>query len=60
MDVIESNIQTRIPQFTENHERISALVKELKSRLSSVREGGGPDRIKLHRSRGKMMVRDRI
>ena len=60
MDVIESNIQIQTPQFTENHERISTLVKELKARLLSVRKGGGPARIELHRSRGKMMVRDRI
>jgi len=60
MDVIESKIQTQSPQFAENRERISALVEELKGRLSSVREGGGPERVELHRSRGKMMVRDRI
>ena len=60
MDVIESKIQTQSPQFAENRERISVLVMELKTRLASVREGGGPDRVELHRSRGKMMVRDRI
>ena len=60
MDVIESQAQTESPQFAENRERISALVKELKGRLLSVREGGGPERVELHRSRGKMLVRDRI
>ena len=60
MDVIESKTQTQSPQFAENRERISALVKELKGRLLSVREGGGPERVELHRSRGKMLVRDRI
>ena len=60
MDVIESKVQTQSPQFAENRERISALVEELKGRLLSVREGGGPERVELHRSRGKMLVRDRI
>jgi len=60
MDVIESKAQTQSPQFAENKERISALVKELKLRLASVREGGGPDRVELHLSRGKMLVRDRF
>ena len=56
MDVIESKVQTQSPQFAENRERISALVDELKGRLLSVREGGGPERVELHRSRGKMLV----
>jgi len=60
MDVIESKAQTQSSQFVENREQISALVGELKGRLLSVRKGGGPERVELHRSRGKMMVRDRI
>ena len=52
MDVIESKIQTQSPQFAEHCERISALVMELKTRLASVREGGGSERLELHRSRG--------
>ncbi|MCH7714407.1 MAG: methylcrotonoyl-CoA carboxylase, partial [Chloroflexi bacterium] len=60
MDLIESSVQTQSPQFAENRERMAALVAELKDRLSSVREGGGPERVELHRSRGKMLVRDRI
>lgn len=60
MDVIESRVQTRSPQFAENQKRMAALVEELKDRLSSVHQGGGPERVELHRSRGKMLVRDRI
>ena len=60
MDVIESGVQTQSAQFVENRERMAALVSELKDRLSSVREGGSPERAELHRSRGKMLVRDRI
>ncbi len=60
MDVIESTAQTQSPQFAENRECMAALVAELKERMASVREGGGAERTELHRSRGKMLVRDRI
>ena len=60
MDVIESSVQTQSLQFTENRKSMAAVVAELKDRLSLVREGGSPQRAELHRSRGKMLVRDRI
>ena len=60
MDVIESRAQTQSPQFAENRKSMAAVVSELKDRLTSVRQGGSPERVELHRSRGKMLVRDRI
>src|SRR6185436_15367634 len=36
------------------------LSAELRERLSRVKQGGGPDLVKRHTSRGKLFVRDRI
>lgn len=46
--------------YQENDERMSKLVHELKTTISSVNEGGGEKAIKRHTSKGKMLVRDRI
>src|ERR687897_1886799 len=60
MDVIESHIRTDSPEFAENHVRMTALVAELRQRLATVRQGGGPRYLQRHREQGKMPVRERI
>src|SRR3712207_823671 len=39
---------------------MEALVAELRERTASVAEGGGSDAIDKHRSRGKLLARDRV
>ena len=60
MDVIESNIRTQAPDFQVNAKHMRSLTDELATNLSSVRERGDTDAAELHRSRGKMLVRDRV
>ena len=60
MDAIESNIQTNGPDFQKNLEYMQSLIAELNESLRSVRETGDTDAAELHRSRGKMPVRDRV
>ncbi len=36
------------------------LVEELRARLALVRQGGGEEQMRRHRSRGKLPVRERI
>ena len=60
MDAIESNIRTTDTDFQKNLEHMRSLTAELINSLKSVRDGGGIDAVELHRSRGKMMVRDRV
>ncbi|MDA1128282.1 MAG: methylcrotonoyl-CoA carboxylase [Chloroflexi bacterium] len=60
MDAIESNIQTQDPAFLGNAGRMRSLTAELAENLRLVRERGDTDAAALHRSRGKMLVRDRI
>ena len=60
MEVIGSNLRTDVPQFLDNRARMKEMVEDLKARLRQVRSGGGPQATELHRSRGKLPVRDRI
>ena len=60
MDVIESNIENQAADFQNNLKHMRSLVTELAESLSSVRERDDTDSAQRHRSRGKMMVRDRV
>ncbi|KAA0008043.1 MAG: methylcrotonoyl-CoA carboxylase [Thermoplasmata archaeon] len=60
MDVIESHIDTSSKEFKENYAHYEKLVKDLKAKIAEASKGGGEERIKLHKSRGKMLARERI
>ena len=47
-------------EFTDNQARMSALVEELRSKISTITAGGGEKAVERHTSRGKLFVRDRI
>ena len=48
------------PDFVENQAKMSGLVTELSSKISSITAGGGQKAVERHTSRGKLFVRDRI
>jgi acetyl-CoA carboxylase carboxyltransferase component len=60
MDVLETHIDPRSDLFRGNHDRMAALVSQLRERLAVVREGGGPKYLQRHREQGKLPVRERI
>ena len=60
MEVIGSDLRTADRNFLDNQARMEALVRDLKERLSRARAGGGPRAVELHRSRGKLLARERI
>ena len=60
MEVIGSNIRADQRDFQDNQARMESLVRDMKERLSQVRAGGGERAVDLHRSRGKMLARERI
>lgn len=60
MEVIGSNLRTADPDFQDNRARMEALVKDLKERLEQARAGGGQRAVELHRSRDKLLARERI
>ena len=60
MQVIGSDLRTAEGNFLDNQARMETLVRDLKERLSRVRVGGGHQAVELHRSRGKLLARERI
>lgn len=60
MDILESAIETSGKEFKDNAAYYEQLVKDLKDKISIAMKGGGDEAIKLHKSRNKMLVRERI
>ena len=60
MDVLDSHIRSDSPEFADNRARMTALVEELRERLSAAQQGGGPRALQRHREQGKLPVRERI
>ena len=60
MDVIESTIDTSGKEFKDNYKNYEKLAKDLKSHITKAAKGGGDEKIKLHKSRNKMLARERI
>ncbi len=60
MSLIETHLDRTSDRYTVNAARMSALVGELRERLSAVRAGGGEDATAKHRKRGKLTARERI
>src|SRR5262245_44468049 len=60
MQRLPSRVRPDSPEFTANHDTMTALVAELRERLAQAREGGGPRYLQRHREQGKLPARDRI
>jgi acetyl-CoA carboxylase carboxyltransferase component len=60
MAVLTSQVERESEQFRQRHERMTALVAELRARTAEVARGGGEAADERHRSRGKLTARERI
>ena len=60
MDIIESDIDTSSKDFKDNYKHYEVFVKDLKKNIAIAQKGGGEEKIKLHKSRNKMLARERI
>jgi acetyl-CoA carboxylase carboxyltransferase component len=60
MDVMETHIDGDDPEFKTNQEYYLELLKDLSEKLEQAKRGGTDDSRTLHKSRGKMLVRERI
>jgi 3-methylcrotonyl-CoA carboxylase beta subunit len=60
MSTIISKISPKSPEYQSNHQAMSQLMNELRSRLRVVHQGGGIKARQKHEARGKLFVRDRI
>jgi acetyl-CoA carboxylase carboxyltransferase component len=57
---IESKVDTQSPEYRQNFDQMARATAEYKDRLAKVRQGGPPKSRELHRSRGKLLVRERL
>jgi len=58
--ILETRVDRAAAEFDANRARMEELVGELQERLETVAAGGGSEAIERHRSRGKMLARERI
>src|SRR3954471_14467319 len=59
MALLQSRIE-RTDDFSRRRARMEALVEELRMRSAQVAAGGGEKAVERHRSRGKLLARERI
>jgi acetyl-CoA carboxylase carboxyltransferase component len=60
MESIESQIDVNGAEFKENRDHYLKLVADLKEKIGWAKAGGGAESVKLHKSRNKMLARERI
>jgi 3-methylcrotonyl-CoA carboxylase beta subunit/propionyl-CoA carboxylase len=60
MEVLETHVDPASALFRANCDAMQRLVTELRDRLATVRQGGGPTYVRRHREQGKLTVRERI
>jgi acetyl-CoA carboxylase carboxyltransferase component len=60
MAVIKTRIDTASEQYKQNFDAMTSAVVLLRDRLETARMGGGPEDIDRHRSRDKLLARERI
>ena len=60
MDRLDTHIDPQSDDFKRNHDRMAALVAELRDRTAVARQGGGEKYLQRHREQGKLPVRERI
>jgi acetyl-CoA carboxylase carboxyltransferase component len=58
--VLETHVDPASEEFQANREHNLRLVENLRQRLAVVRQGGGPEAVRRHRARGKLLARERI
>lgn len=60
MEVLETHIDPDEPDFKANKEHYLELLKDLNEKVEHIKKGGTEEARTLHKSRGKMLVRERI
>jgi acetyl-CoA carboxylase carboxyltransferase component len=58
--ILETRVERGSAEFATNRARMEELVAELRKRTGKVAEGGGAEAVERHRSRGKMLARERV
>jgi 3-methylcrotonyl-CoA carboxylase beta subunit len=58
--ILETRADPAAPEFGANRERMEALVSDLRERTAEAARGGGDEAVEKHRSRGKLLARERV
>jgi len=58
--ILETRVDRGSPEFEANRARMEELVAELRDRVATLATAGGPGAVEKHRSRGKLLARERI
>jgi len=59
-EVLQSNVRASSPEFAANRTHHEGLAREVQAAVEAVRQGGGEKSVARHRSRGKLLPRERI
>ena len=60
MAILETRVDRSAPEFAANRESMEGLVSELRRLTSESANGGGEQAVERHRSRGKLLARERV
>ena len=60
MALLASHIDRGTDDFVRRAGRMEALLQQLRSRTAEIAAGGGERAVERHRSRGKLLARERI
>lgn len=60
MEILSSSIDVKSPEFQENFSHLKEQVEVLRGRIGKVKAGGGEEAVARHRSRNKLLARERI
>jgi 3-methylcrotonyl-CoA carboxylase beta subunit/propionyl-CoA carboxylase len=60
MDRLDTHVDPSSGEYRRNHERMTALVADLRTRHDRVKQGGGEKYLQRHREQGKLPARERI
>lgn len=60
MEILETHLQTDSADYFSNVQSMQSHVQKWRERLAEVKQGGGPETIEKHKSRGKLTARERI
>eukprot|EP00123_Amoebidium_parasiticum_P022539 comp8961_c0_seq1/m.4155 comp8961_c0_seq1/g.4155 ORF comp8961_c0_seq1/g.4155 comp8961_c0_seq1/m.4155 type:complete len:578 (-) comp8961_c0_seq1:601-2334(-) len=58
--IIASSVDHSSDDYKHNYSRMQALVEDLRNKVETVKQGGGPKAIERHVKRGKLLPRDRV
>lgn len=60
MTILQSKINPRSEEFQANQESMAKAVADLRDKVATIQQGGGPSYQERHIARGKLLPRERI